>query len=437
MQKKDLTVGIYTLGCKVNQYESEAIAEALEKEGFTISNHNDKCDIYIINTCTVTAESDRKARQFIRRAAAKNPLAFIAVTGCLSETRPEEVAKISGVDYICGNSKKLSVVDAIVRFAENGNKNPAPEISESQLETSGFEEMSISHFDRTRAYVKIEDGCENRCTYCIIPSARGKVRSKLPEDVIREVEALTRGGCREVVLTGIETASYGRDLKTVDLASLLCRVDKISGIERVRLGSLDPSLMTDRFVSKIADLKSLTPHFHLSLQSGSDRILALMKRKYNSRMAFEGMERIRKVMPSAMFTTDIIVGFPGETEEDFEATVDFVKRARFLSAHIFAYSKRAGTPAAVMKDQIPEDIKKERSARLIALQDEIRNDILSKEIGNEYSVLFETHSDGFATGHTPSFIEVKAISDRSLQGNVRRVRIVRAEDGYCIGDIID
>ena len=437
MQKKDLTVGIYTLGCKVNQYESEAIAEALEKEGFTISNHNDKCDIYIINTCTVTAESDRKARQFIRRAAAKNPLAFIAVTGCLSETRPEEVAKISGVDYICGNSKKLSVVDAIVRFAENGNKNPAPEISESQLETSGFEEMSISHFDRTRAYVKIEDGCENRCTYCIIPSARGKVRSKLPEDVIREVEALTRGGCREVVLTGIETASYGRDLKTVDLASLLCRVDKISGIERVRLGSLDPSLMTDRFVSKIADLKSLTPHFHLSLQSGSDRILALMKRKYNSRMAFEGMERIRKVMPSAMFTTDIIVGFPGETEEDFEATVDFVKRARFLSAHIFAYSKRAGTPAAVMKDQIPEDIKKERSARLIALQDEIRNEILSKEIGNEYSVLFETHSDGFATGHTPSFIEVKAISDRSLQGNVRRVRIVRAEDGYCIGDIID
>lgn len=437
MLKKELTVGIYTLGCKVNQYESEAIAEALEKEGFTISNHNDKCDIYIINTCTVTAESDRKARQFIRRAAAKNPLAFIAVTGCLSETRPDEVAKICGVDYICGNSKKLSVVDAILRFAESGEKNAAPEISESQLETSGFEEMSISHFDRTRAYVKIEDGCENRCTYCIIPSARGKVRSKLPEDVIREVEALTQGGCREVVLTGIETASYGRDLKTVDLASLLCRVDKISGIERVRLGSLDPSLMTDRFVSKIADLKSLTPHFHLSLQSGSDRILALMKRKYNSRMAFEGMERIRKVMPDAMFTTDIIVGFPGETEEDFEATVDFVKRARFLSAHIFAYSKRAGTPAAVMKDQIPEEIKKERSARLIALQDEIRNELLSKEIGNEYSVLFETYSDGFATGHTPSFIEVKAISDRSLQGNVRRVRIIRAEDGVCIGDIID
>ena len=437
MLKKELTVGIYTLGCKVNQYESEAIAEALEGHGFTILNHNDKCDIYIINTCTVTAESDRKARQFIRRAAAKNQNAFIAVTGCLSETRPEDVAKISGVDYICGNSKKLSVVDAILRFSESGVKNDVPEIFESQLDSAGFEEMNITHFDRTRAYVKIEDGCENRCTYCIIPSARGKVRSKLPEDVIAEVEALTRGGCREVVLTGIETASYGRDLKTTDLATLLCRVDKISGIERVRLGSLDPSLMTDRFVSKIADLKSLTPHFHLSLQSGSDRILALMKRKYNSRMAFEGMERIRAAMPSAMFTTDIIVGFPGETEEDFEATVDFVKRARFLSAHIFTYSKRAGTPAAVMKEQIPEEVKKERSAKLIALQNEIRNEILSNEVGNEYNVLFETHSGGFVTGHTPSFIEVKVNSDKPLSGTVRKVRILSADDGVCIGEIID
>lgn len=437
MSEKALSVGIYTLGCKVNQYESEAIAEALEKRGFTIFNHNDKCDIYIINTCTVTAESDRKARQFIRRAAAKNPEAFIAVTGCLSETRPEEVAKINGVDYVCGNSKKLSVVDAILRFRESGVKNSSPDILESQLDSAGFEEMSITHFDRTRAYVKIEDGCENRCTYCIIPSARGKVRSKLPEDVLLEVETLSKGGCREVVLTGIETASYGRDLKTIDLATLLCRVDKINGIGRVRLGSLDPSLMTDRFVSKIAGLKSLTPHFHLSLQSGSDRILALMKRKYNSRMALEGMERVRRAMPCAMFTTDIIVGFPGETEEDFEATVDFVKRARFLSAHIFTYSKRAGTPAAAMKDQIPEEIKKERSARLISLQSEIRNELLSNEIGNEYDVLFETVSKGVATGHTPSFIEVKVNSYQPLQGCIRKVRIVGAENGACLGIIIN
>lgn len=436
MSKRSLTVGIYTLGCKVNQYESEAIAEALESKGFTISNHSNKCDIYIINTCTVTAESDRKARQFIRRAAAKNPDAYIAVTGCLAETAPESIAEINGVDYICGNAKKMTVVDAILKYAEGNKKNETAEIYKADLDGADFEEMSITHFDRTRAYVKIEDGCENRCTYCIIPSARGKVRSKSPEEVITEVEALTKGGCREVVLTGIETASYGRDLKTVDLASLLCRVDKISGIGRVRLGSLDPSLMTDRFVSRIAGLESLTPHFHLSLQSGSDRILALMKRKYNSRMALEGMERLRKVMPNVMFTTDIIVGFPGETDEDFEATVNFVKRAKFLSAHIFTYSKRSGTPAASMPDQIPESIKKERSARLIAIQNEIRNELLAKEIGNEYDVLFETQSRDSAVGHTPSFIEVSVNSDRSLQGSINKVKIVGVEGGVCLGIII-
>ena len=436
MAEKRLSVGIYTLGCKVNQYESEAIAEALEAGGFTIADHNSKCDAYIINTCTVTAESDRKARQFIRRAAAKNPMAFIAVTGCLAETSPKDIAKIGGVDFICGNSRKLSVVDALLVFAEKGQKNNEPEIIQSTLESAPFEEMSITKFDRTRAYVKIEDGCENRCTYCIIPSARGRIRSKSPEDVIAEVEALTRGGCREVVLTGIETASYGRDIKNVDLASLLCRVDKINGIGRVRLGSLDPSLMTDRFVSRLAGLRSLTPHFHLSLQSGSDRILALMKRKYNSRMAFEGMERLKRVMPDAMFTTDIIVGFPGETDEDFEATVDFVKKARFLSAHIFTYSKRAGTPAAAMADQIPESVKKDRSARLISLQNEIREEILSAQIGKEYDVLFETHSDGFSIGHTPSFIEIKVKYDRPMPGEIHRVRIIGTADGLCLGELI-
>ena len=340
------------------------------------------------------------------------------------------------VDYICGNAKKMTVVDSILKYAESNKKNEAAEIYKADLDCASFEEMSITHFDRTRAYVKIEDGCENRCTYCIIPAARGKVRSKAPEDVLSEVEALTKGGCREVVLTGIETASYGRDLKTVDLASLLCRVDKINGIGRVRLGSLDPSLMTDRFVSRIAELKSLTPHFHLSLQSGSDRILALMKRKYSTRMAFEGMERIRNVMPNAMFTTDIIVGFPGETEEDFEATVNFVKRAKFLSAHIFTYSKRAGTPAAVMPDQIPESVKKERSAKLMSIQNEIRDEILSQEIGNEYDVLFETQSGGAAVGHTPSFIEVKVDSDSSVQGLIYKVKITGAEDGICLGVIV-
>ena len=436
MINEKLYVGIYTLGCKVNQYESEAIAEALEADGFGIIDHSEKCDIYVINTCTVTAESDRKARQFIRRAIKNNPEAYIIVTGCLAETQPSEIAKIDGVDYICGNAKKLSVISAARKFAESRQKEHTPIIQKIDLDSSPFEKMNITHFDRTRAYVKIEDGCENRCTYCIIPAARGKVRSKLPDEVISEVEALVAGGCKEVVLTGIETASYGRDLKTVDLASILCRVDKINGIGRVRLGSLDPSLMTDRFVSKIADLKSLAPHFHLSLQSGSDRILALMKRKYNSKMAFEGMERLRATIPGAMFTTDIIVGFPGETEEDFEATMDFVRRAKFLSAHVFTYSKRAGTIAASMPDQVPEEIKKERSAKLISLQNEIRDELLEKEVGNEYDVLFETQIGPFFTGHAPSFIEIYAVSDTSIEGEIHRVRIVEVSGGVCYAVLI-
>ena len=437
MFNSPMTVGIFTLGCKVNQYESEAIAEGLEANGFSVVNHADICDIYVINTCTVTAESDRKARQFIRRAIKKNPEAYIIVTGCMAQTSSDEIAKIDGVDYVTGNSKKLSVIDAALSFKEKNEKNPSPDLFIEDIFESGFEEMSIERFDRTRAYVKIEDGCENRCTYCIIPSARGKVRSKSPEAVLDEVKALINGGCREVVLTGIETASYGKDLDGVTLADLLFEVDKLDRIGRVRLGSLDPSLMNERFVSKIASLSSLTPHFHLSLQSGSDRVLALMKRKYNSKMAMAVIERLRAAIPGVQFTTDVIVGFPGETEENFNETVEFIKKARFLSAHIFQYSKRKGTPAATMPDQVPENIKAERSARLISLQNEITNEILTNEIGNEYDVLFETQSNGFANGHTPSFIEVKVKIDESIEDTVRRVKIVGIENGVCLGTIIN
>jgi threonylcarbamoyladenosine tRNA methylthiotransferase MtaB len=436
MSDKKLTVGIYTLGCKVNQYESEAVAEALVSHGFQILQPNEICDIYIINTCTVTAESDRKAGQFIRRAIAKNSKAYVIVMGCLSQTAPEEIAKIKGVDFICGNTRKLMAVDAALKFAGSLQKLPDPTIEVEDINNCPFESMSITRFDRTRAYVKIEDGCENRCTYCIIPKARGKVRSKDPAEVINEIKALVRGGCKEVVLTGIETASYGKDRKDTDLASLLIEADKIDGLDRIRLGSLDPSLMTERFVSKIAGLKSLAPHFHLSLQSGSDRILALMKRKYNSRMALEGIERIRKAIPNAMFTTDVIVGFPGENEEDFKHTEDFLKNARFLSAHIFAYSKRKGTIAAEMTDQIPKQTKSERSSKLISLQGEIRDSILRGEIGNEYSVLFETQTGDLAIGHTPSFIEVAVNSGTSIQGEIHRVRIIGVSNGIAEGIIV-
>jgi threonylcarbamoyladenosine tRNA methylthiotransferase MtaB len=265
--KSNYTVGIYTLGCKVNQYESEAIAELLEANEINVISPSDICDAYIINTCTVTAESDRKARQFIRRAISKNPSAYVIVTGCLAQSSPEEIAKIDGVDFICGNGEKLIAAKKLIEYFNTHKQKASPEIYVNDIEDATFEEMSITKFDRTRAYVKIEDGCENRCSYCIIPSARGKIRSKAPQSIISEVELLVKNGCKEIVLTGIETASYGKDLKDITLAELLCKIDKIKGIERIRLGSLDPSLITPDFVSKIADLKHLAPHFHLSLQS--------------------------------------------------------------------------------------------------------------------------------------------------------------------------
>ena len=433
---KRYTAAIATLGCKVNQYESEAIGEELEKNGIKIKSASDICDAYVLNTCTVTDESDRKGRQLIRRLIAKNPKAVIVVTGCLSQSVPDEVAKIEGVDVIIGNCNKLEAARAVIEMLEKGEKNGAPSVYPSELESAGFEKMSISKFERTRAYVKIEDGCENHCSYCIIPSARGKVRSKDPSELLKEVDALVRGGCREVVLTGIETASYGRDLGNIDLASILCKVDRIDGIGRVRLGSLDPSLIKRPFVEKISSLNSLAPHFHLSLQSGSDRVLALMRRKYNSKMALDAIELLRESIPRVKFTTDIIVGFPGETEEDFEATLEFAKRARFLHAHIFPYSKRKGTPAAEMSGQISKD---EKARRLKILSDEcnrIRAEILCAEVDEVKAsaeplyrtVLFESFENGYAIGHTDDFLEVWAKSERELHAEFKNV-LFESTDG--------
>ena len=439
MKTEKRTAGIYTLGCKVNQYESQAIAEELEKRGFEIVSPSAVCDAYIINTCTVTAESDRKARQFIRRAITKNPNAAIIVTGCMAQTAPEDVAAIEGVDAVIGNSDKLSAARLADELTDNKKEGEKAIITVSDIDSAPFEDMTITKFDRTRAYVKIEDGCESRCTYCIIPNARGKIRSKPLDEVLREVEVLTQNGCREVVLTGIETASYGKDLGGVDLADLLCRVDKINGIGRVRLGSLDPSLIKEDFVKRIASLKSLAPHFHLSLQSGSSKVLAAMKRKYNADMAMRAIELLRKYIPRAQFTTDIIVGFPGESEQNFEETAEFVKNAKFLMTHIFPYSKRAGTPAATMPGQIQ---KAEKSRRLHVLSDieaQIRADLLEKRIADEpiTEVLFETFADGFAAGHTDDFIEVRVPSKKPIHAELIKVKLISTDGNVCFGEFAD
>ncbi len=439
MAEKIKSVGIYTLGCKVNQYESEAIAEALSERGFEILSPNERCGAYIINTCTVTAESDRKARQFIRRAIKKNPSAYVAVTGCLAETSPSSLADIKGVDVIVGNAEKLLAAEAIAELFDRGEKNLSPKIISKDINGSPFEKMSIRRFDRTRAYVKIEDGCESRCTYCIIPSARGHIRSKEEGDVLREVCALTRGGCREVVLTGIETASYGKDLGNTSLGELLTKVDKIDGIGRVRLGSLDPSLINQKFIDNISGLSSLAPHFHLSLQSGSSRVLALMKRKYNAKQAMRAIELLRQNIKGVQFTTDVIVGFPDESEEDFLETCDFVRQARFLNVHIFPYSKRAGTVAATMKNQIPEQTKRDRLHRLEKIVAEIREELLSAEIEREPTrrVLFETYRDGVAYGHTAEFIEVAVSAPKPLHGEFADVRLTHTDGMVCFGELIN
>lgn len=432
------TVGIYTLGCKVNQYESQAIAERCEALGILVLPPEEICDAYIINTCTVTGEADRKARQYIRRAISQNPEAKIIVTGCFSQLNPRTVAEIPGVDYICGNTNKLAAAEIAAELLRASQKNQNPEISVSDIKAAGFEPMQIKSFGRTRAFLKIEDGCESNCAYCIIPAARGKIRSKPLAEVVSEVKTLIGAGCHEVVLTGIETAAYGRDLGT-DLSSLLEEIDNIEGIGRVRLGSLDPALLRPRFIERISKLRSLAPHFHISIQSGCDRVLALMRRKYNTGMARRALADLRAAFPGVQFTADMIVGFPGETDTDFADTLDFVRWAKFLSIHVFPYSRRPGTAAAQIPEQVPADIKKQRWDELDRLQSTIRRGILDDIVANSpvQEVLFENPEEKEAFGHTASFIGVSVPGPLTDGRPLRHVKLERHDGLICFGSLAD
>ncbi len=424
------TAAILTLGCKVNQYESEAIAEALAANGMEIRSPRETCDVYVINTCTVTAESDRKSRQAVRRMIEKNPAAYVLVTGCSAQAYAESFAAIPGVDCVVGNRRKLAVVEYACALLASGAKPSTPIVDVPELAGGRFESMSITHFGRTRAYVKIEDGCESRCAYCAIPAARGPIRSKTAEDVLREVSDLSARGCREIVLTGIETGAWGRDLGDARLGDLLAEVDKIPGVGRIRLGSLDPTVMTEAFAERLAGLRSPAPHFHLSMQSGCSQTLARMRRKYNAAQAEAAMARVRRVMPDVQFTTDMIVGFPGETEEEFAETLDFARRARFLHIHVFPFSKREGTPAATMPNQVPEAVKRARLQALSRVSEEscaaILDEVLTRA-DTPLSVLPETRGEGYFTAHTPHFLEVRVESAAMLPDGEQWVLPVRRE----------
>ena len=437
---KKYTVGLYTLGCKVSQYETEAVGEAFERAGYEIRPFDEVCDAYVINTCTVTADGDAKSRKYIRRAIRQNPKAAVAVMGCYSQRSPDEVAAIPGVGIVVGTADKMSLVERVGRMLaerENGAEVP-PRVAVLSLDGEKFEPMCITRAPRTRAYVKIEDGCECRCSYCAISDARGPVRSKSPSEVIAEVEGLARGGTREIVLTGIETGSYGADFdEKYDLADLICELNERRSCSRIRLGSMAPELLTRKFVTRVAPLPIMVPHFHVSMQSGADHVLRMMRRRYSRAMALENIAAIRELMPDAMLTADLMVGFPGETEADVLDTVDFVRRAELLDAHVFAYSRRARTPAADFPDQIPEEEKKRRSERLIAVKCAVRDEVLSRAVrsGRSLPVVFETRRANEYLGHSDSYIEVVVSASRDIRSEELTVIPESVRDGRIFGRI--
>ena len=435
-----LKVGLYTLGCKVSLYETEAVGEAFERAGYEVCPFDEVCDVYVINTCTVTAESDAKSRKYIRRAIRKNPDAVVIVIGCYSQRAPEQVASIEGVSAVLGTQDKMKCVEIAEQFLNSKFEiRNSKLIKVSKLDGAEFEPMCVRKAPRTRAYVKIEDGCECKCSYCAISGARGPVRSKRPEEVISEVEGLYKNGTLEIVLTGIETGSYGADFdEKYDLADLICELDSRHSCERIRLGSMAPELLTESFVNRIADTKIMVPHFHISMQSGSDRVLRGMRRRYNRTMALKNIANIREKMPNVMLTADLMVGFPGESEEDFLDTMKFVREAGLLDAHVFAYSKREGTPAATFDGQVPDGVKKERSARLMAECAAVRDEILSAVValGKPLSCILENEQGGVYTAHSDSYIEVRIKGEKGLSGTLVSVKPISHENGTIYGEII-
>ncbi len=428
-------VASHALGCKVNQYESEAIAELFAEKGYETVGIDDWADIYIINTCTVTNFGDKKSRQLIRKVKRQNPEAIVAAIGCYAQTAPDDIKKIDGVNLIIGTKGRSDIVELVESYSPDmGVLCTVGEIAKERV----FERLSINKLtDRTRAYLKIQDGCSQFCSYCIIPYARGPIRSRDPEDIADEVKTLAANGFKEIILTGIHVASYGKDLKGTSLLDVIKQVQRTEGIERIRFSSVEPNLMTREFVSGLAAMDKVCGHFHLSLQSGCDRTLKRMNRKYTSQEYENAVNLVREYFPDAALTTDIIAGFPGETEEDFEESISFAKKIGFLKIHAFPYSPKRGTPAAVMENQIQNSVKNERTARLIELSDTMGSEFIGKFYGKIMPVLFEREVCGnFYEGYTSNYIRVIAESERDIQNKILNVKILSHENETAEGLII-
>ena len=426
------TASFYTLGCKVNQYETEAMSEIFSKNGYKIADFNEVCDVYVINTCTVTSIGDRKSRQMIRRAKHLNPNSIVAVVGCYSQVSPDEVAKIEGVNIILGTKDRKNLCEiADKMLAEKENQKKVTDV-ENALKNREYEELEIKEYaEKTRAFVKIEDGCNEFCTYCIIPFARGPVRSRKLENIVKEVEFLAQKGFCEVVLTGIHLASYGKDLKNVSLSDVICAAAEVPGISRIRLGSLEPRILTEEFIQKIAGTKKVCNHFHISLQSGCDETLKRMNRKYTTAEYENSVKLLRRYFDNPAIATDIMVGFPGETDEEFEKSLAFMEKIAFADAHVFSYSNRKGTKADVMENQIDPKVKEVRHKAMESTVARLKNEYLESMAGKNLSVLFEQEiSDGVYEGTAENYAKVIMKSDTDISKKCISVKIIKAENGF-------
>lgn len=414
-------IAFTTLGCKVNLYDSEAMAELFAEKGYEIVEFDETADIYVINTCTVTNFGDKKSRQMIRRARRQNKNSIIVATGCYAQVMPETVAGIEGINIVIGTKDRSKVVEIVEAYkAENGVVNTVTDIKEEKE----FERLKVSRLkDRTRAYIKIQEGCNRYCTYCIIPYARGPVRSRKPEDIIDEVKTLAENGFKEVVLTGIHVASYGIDLGNITLADIIEKVHCVDGIERIRFSSMEPKAVDDEFVERMARLEKVCEHYHLSLQSGSDNTLKKMNRRYTAKEYEAACNRLRNAFPDVAITTDIIVGFPTETDEDFNESYDFAKRVKLSKIHVFPYSPKTGTPAAKIRPQVSPEVKSERSHKMLELSNSLNREFMSRYINKSMEVLFERFENGYYEGHTRNYIKVLCKAERSLANELVMVKL--------------
>lgn len=430
-----MKVAFYTLGCKVNQYETNGMIQAFLEKGYEIVDFTEKSDIYIINTCTVTSISDKKSRQMIRRTKQLNPEAIVVAVGCYAQVAKDKLEKIKDIDLILGISEKTEIIKYVEE--EIKERNPKTYISDVMHQKQFVDFGSVNYTDKNRVAIKVQDGCNQFCTYCIIPYARGRIRSRKIENVKKEVEDLAQKGIKEIVITGIHVASYGKDLEeNIGLIDLLEEINKIDGIERIRLSSLEPTLITEEFVKRLSKLAKICDHFHLSLQSGCNETLKRMNRHYTTEDFKEATELLRKTYPNVALTTDIIVGFPGETEEEFNITYEFLKEINFYKMHVFKYSPRHGTKAEKMPNQIDGNIKEERSKKLIELSDKNEINQNKRYINKNLDVLIEEFEEGYYKGHTTNYIMVKIQENtNNLQNKIVTVKIIDNEGIDLIGKI--